>query len=146
MRFPQTKTAILLLAGALAIAPVALLASGAQLSAAAGMISFWLTVGLAVTGSVLSAFCIYNPVSKPKREPYSFVGQWFIWLDTPLLWGVVAASLVLPWLKPFELIAIFVAAGVSGRAAQTICNWMWRERGAIRAPDVAYLAPPQRRS
>ena len=41
-------------------------------------ISFWLMVALAATGSLLSALCILDPVSEPKRAPYFFIGQWFI--------------------------------------------------------------------
>jgi hypothetical protein len=51
--------------------------------AAIGAIEFWITVALAIAGSALSAFCVTSPVWEPKRDPYSYIGQWFIWLATP---------------------------------------------------------------
>ena len=108
-----------------------------------GPVFFWLTVMLAVAGSALSAFCIISPISAPKVEPYSFLGQWFIWLATPLLWATVALSLAYSWIKPFDVLAVPMVLGISRGAAQAICDHRWRRAKDRRIPWVAYLARPQ---
>jgi hypothetical protein len=97
-----------------------------------GAISFWLTVTLAAAGSLLSAVCIHDPVSEPKRDPYFFIGQWFTWLATPLLWGTVAASLIVEWLKPFDLLLVLLLAVASRSAAQAVCNLKGRPPATFR--------------
>jgi len=116
------------------------------ITAAAAAVSFWLTVALAATGSLLSALCILDPVSEPKRDPYFFIGQWFTWLATPLLWGAVVASLASEWLQPFDLLLILLVALVSRWAAQAVCNLKWRGKSPWRVPSVVYVTRPQRRS
>jgi hypothetical protein len=117
---------------------------GTHITAAVGAISFWLTVTLAVAGSVLSALCIYDPVSEPKRNPYFFIGQWFVWLATPPLWGAVAASAASDWLKPFDLLLVVVLAVGCRWAAQAVCNLNWRGKTSPRIPSVVYVTRPQR--
>jgi hypothetical protein len=119
---------------------------GIHITAAAGAISFWLTVALAASGSVLSAFCIYDPISEPKGDPYFFIGQWFIWLATPLLWGTVATSSALEWLKPFDLLLVLFLAGACRWAAQAVCNHKWRGKSSQRFPSTVYVTRPQRHS
>jgi hypothetical protein len=109
------------------------IAAGLWGLAGISLASFWLTVALAAAGSVLSAFCVADPVSEPKRDPYVFLGQWFIWLATPLLWGTAAASLAWTPLKIFDLLAVLVLLGLCRRGAQAICNRQWR-RQAARLP------------
>ncbi len=144
MRFPQATMRVspsIGLAAAIGLAP-----GSAQFSALAGAASFWLAVALAVAGSALSALCIADPVSEPKREPYTFIGQWFIWMATPLLWGTVAASLAYSWLKPFDLLLAAGAVGLCRWGAQAVCELQWRggeNRHVLRVP---YLAKPQRHS
>jgi hypothetical protein len=116
------------------------------ITAAAAAVSFWLTVALAATGSLLSALCILDPVSEPKRAPYFFIGQWFTWLATPLLWGAVAASSSVEWMKSFDLLLILLVALVSRWAAQAVCNLKWRGKSPWRVPSVVYVTRPQRRS
>lgn len=126
MRFPQATMLITLsfgLAAAIGLAP-----GSAQFSALAGAASFWLVVALAVAGSVLSALCIAEPVSEPKREPYTFMGQWFIWMATPLLWSTVAASMAYSWLKPFDLLLAAGAVGVCRWGSQAVCGLQMEER------------------
>ena len=108
-----------------------------------GPVFFWLTVMLAVAGSALSAFCIISPISDPKVEPYSFLGQWFIWLATPLLWATVAISLAYSWIKPLDVLAVPLVLGICRGAAQDICDHRWRTAKDRRIPRVAYLARPQ---
>jgi hypothetical protein len=117
---------------------------GIVLLGAVSVLSFWLTVMLAVAGSALSVFCVAYPVSEPKRDPCSFTGQWFIWLGTPLLWGTVAASLVFVWLKPLDLVAALFSAALSGWCAQKICNLKWRGSRTGTLSSISFLAPPQR--
>ena len=117
-----------------------------HIMAAVGAISFWLTVTLAAAGSLLSAVCIYDSVSEPKRNPYFFIGQWFIWLATPLLWGTVAASSTIEELKPFDLLLILVLAGACRWAAQAVCALKWRESNSRHLPEVVYVTRPQRHS
>ena len=119
---------------------------GTHITAAVGAISFWLTVALAAAGSLLSALCIYDPVSEPKRNPYFFIGQWFIWLATLLLWSAVAASLAMEWLKPFDLLLILILAGACRWAAQAVCNVKWRVSNHRHVPKVVYVTRPQRNS
>ncbi|HKU22928.1 MAG TPA: hypothetical protein VJQ50_18090 [Terriglobales bacterium] len=108
-----------------------------------GLVSFWLTVMLAVTGSALSAFCFVSPVSDPKIDPYSFLGQWFIWAATPLLWATVALSLAYSWIKPLDVLAVPIVLGICRWAAQAVCDQRWRKAKDKRIPRVAYLARPQ---
>src|SRR5579864_582965 len=107
-----------------------------HITAAAAAISFWLTLAMAATGSLLSALCILAPVSEPKRNPYFFIGQWLIWLATPLLWGAVAASAASEWLKPFDLLLVMVLAVGCRWAAQAVCNLKWRGKSPSRVPGV----------
>lgn len=142
MRFPQATMFIgpsVGLAAASGLAP-----DSAQFSALAGAASFWLAVALAVAGSVLSALCIADPVSEPKREPYTFIGQWFIWMATPLLWGTVAASLAYSWLKPFELLLTAGAVGLCRWGSQAVCGLQWRRRENRHVLRVPYPAKPLR--
>jgi len=108
-----------------------------------GLAFFWLTVVLAVTGSALSAFCIISPISAPKVEPYSFLGQWFIWLATPLLWATVALSLAYSGIKPFDVFVLPTVLAFCRGTAQAICDHQWRRAKDRRIPRVAYLARPQ---
>lgn len=117
-----------------------------HITAVVAAISFWLMVALAATGSLLSALCILDPVSEPKRAPYVFIGQWFIWLATPLLWGAVAASSANEWLKPFDLLLVVVLAFGCRWAAQAVCNLKWRGKSPSRVPGVVYVTRPYRRS
>lgn len=117
---------------------------GTHITATAGAISFWLTVVLAAAGSALSSLCIYDPVSEPKHDPYFFMGQCFIWLATPVLWGTVAASSALDWLKPFDLLLVLILAGACRWAAQAVCDLKWRGKSSHRAPGVVYVVRPQR--
>jgi hypothetical protein len=114
------------------------------MTAMAGAASFWLTVALAVAASVLSAFCISDPVSQPKHAPYAFLGQWFVWLITPLAWGTVAISLAFTWFKPFDLLAVAAAAVICRWGAQAVCSLEWRKRAPRRVSYASYLAHPQR--
>lgn len=93
-----------------------------------GGVSFWVTVVLAAAGSVLSIICIADPVSHPKDRPYAFIGQWFIWLATALLWGTVAASLACSWLKPADLIAVLIVGGIARWASRAACHIEWDTR------------------
>ena len=97
-------------------------------ASAAGGVSFWVTVCLAGAGSALSAMCIADPVSHPKDQPCTFIGQWFIWVCTALLWAMVAASLAWPWLKPADLAGVAMVLGISRRASRAICNVEWKTR------------------
>ena len=117
-----------------------------HITAAVAAISFWLMVALAATGSLLSALCILDPVSEPKRAPYFFIGQRFIWLATPLLWGAVAASSANEWLKPFDLLLVIGLAVGCRWAAQAMCNLKWRGKSPSRVPGVVYVTRPHRRS
>lgn len=108
-------------------------------------ISFWLMVALAAGGSLLSGLCIVNPVSEPKRDPYFFIGQWFIWLATPLVWGVVAVSSASEWLKRFDLLLVVVLAFSCRWAAQAVCNLKWRGKSPSRVPGMVYLTRPNSR-
>jgi hypothetical protein len=99
-----------------------------HLTAVLGVICFWATVGLAVLASALSAFCIAQPVFEPKGDPYSFLGQWFVWLATPLLWGIVAASVTFSWLRPLDLIAVVICLVMCRWSAHAVCNLAWRRR------------------
>jgi hypothetical protein len=119
---------------------------GTHITTLVATVSFWLTVALAAAGSLLSALCILDPVSEPKRAPYFFIGQWFTWLATPLLWGAVVASLASEWLQPFDLLLILLVALVSRWAAQAVCNLKWRGKSPSRVPSVVYVTRPQRRS
>jgi hypothetical protein len=127
----------------MAITPAVLPATAHAL----GAVSFWLTVALAATGSVLSAFCIYDPMSQPRRDPYSFIGQWFIWTATPLFWGIIAASLSFSWFKPLDLFAVLFTFVIARWSAHAICNLKWRSgnrrisdfhiaRGRHRSPEL----------
>jgi hypothetical protein len=120
--------------------------SGAHITAMVGTVSFWLTVALAATGSALSALCIYDPFSEPKRDPHFFMGQWFTWLATPLLWGAVAASSIAEWLQPFDLLLVLVLAVACRWAAQAVCNLKWRRKSFRRVPSVVYITRPQQHS
>lgn len=126
------------LAAAIALAP-----GGAQFSVLLGAASFWLTVALAAAGSVLSALCIAEPVPYPRLGPYTFIGQWFVWLSTPLLWGSVAASAAYPWLKPVDLLLAAAALAFGGWGAHTVCELKWRRGATRRLYRVPYLARPQ---
>lgn len=119
---------------------------GIHITPAVSAISFWLTVALAAAGSALSALCIYDPVSEPKRDPYVFLGQWFIWLVTPLLWGAVAASSAMEWLQPFDLLLILVLAVACRWAAQAVCTVKWRGKTSRRVPSAVYFTRPQQHS
>ena len=116
-----------------------------HITAIVAAISFWLTVALAAAGSLLSAVCILDPVSEPKRAPYVFIGQWFIWLATPLLWGAVAASSAGEWLQPFDLLLVVVLAFGCRWAAQAVCNLKWRGKSPSCVPSVVYVSRPHRR-
>jgi len=129
------------LAAAIGLAP-----GSAQFSALAGAASFWLVVALAVAGSVLSALWIAEPVSEPKREPYTFIGQWFICMATPLLWSMVAASMAYSLLKPFDLLLAAGAVGVCRWGSQAVCGLQWRRGENRHVRRVPYLAKPQRHS
>jgi hypothetical protein len=115
------------------------------ITAAAAAVSFWLTVALAATGSLLSALCILDPVSEPKRDPYFFIGQWFTWLATPLLWGAVVASLASEWLQPFDLLLpasgaclpVGSASGVQPEVERE--EPMARSQRGVRHPAAAAL-------
>ena len=115
---------------------------GTHITAAVSASSFWLTVGLAAAGSALSAVCIYDPVSEPKRDPYFFMGQWFIWLTTPLLWGAVAVSWALEWLRPFDLLLVLLLAGACRYTAQVVCNLKWRNHRPPCVPSAVYVTRP----
>jgi hypothetical protein len=117
-----------------------------HITAAVAAFSFWLTVVLAAAGSLLSALCILDPVSEPKRDPYFFIGQWFIWLATPMLWGTVAASSAGEWLKPFDLLLVILLAVGCRWAAQAVCNLKWRGKSSRRVPGLVYVTRPHRRS
>lgn len=131
---------------AAALMSALLLMPGKEAGALLGAASFWLTVTLAVSGSVLSALCIQHPVAEPKPDPYTFIGQWFVWLATPLLWAAVAGSLTFEWLKPFDLLAALVAFIICRWGAQALCSQKWRTREARRVHYVPYLARPQQDS
>lgn len=96
-------------------------------------------VALAATGSLLSALCILDPVSEPKRAPYLFIGQWFIWMATPVLWGAVAASSASEWFKSFDLLLVVVPAVGCRWAAQAVCNLKWRGKNPSRVTGVVTL-------
>jgi hypothetical protein len=124
MRFEASTTRGLPGPGiAAAAVPALLLApNGARLAG----FSFWLTVMLAAIAMVLSALCIADPALRPKDDPYYFIGQWFLWLATPLLWGIVAASRAFAWLKPLDLVAVLIALAISRVGAHAICGVQWR--------------------
>lgn len=107
------------------------------------VLSFWFTVMLAVAGSALSVFCIAYPVSQPKPAPYFFIGQWFIWLATPLLWGTVAGSVVFAWWRSLDLVAAFVSLALAGWCAHKVCNLKWRGSRTGTLSSISFLAPPQ---
>lgn len=93
---------------------------------------FWLTVTLAAAGSVVSAMCIADPVSHPKNDSYYFIGQWFVWLATALLWGTVGLSLAFEQIKPFDLAAVVLIVCISRWASQAVHNLRWNRGGAVR--------------
>src|SRR5579872_4069470 len=117
MRRAETRRQVLRGGGcAAAVAPAVLLwPSATHTVAILGAVSFWVTVLLATVASAVSAFCIIDPIREPKRDPYCFLGQWFIWLVTPLWWGLAAVSLSLEWLRPLDLLAVLLCAGM--------CRW-----------------------
>ncbi|HLX76771.1 MAG TPA: hypothetical protein VKR26_18620 [Terriglobales bacterium] len=137
MQFLTVNAGMLAYGGA---SKLVLLAQGAR--DVLGQACFWLTVTLAVAGSALSAFCIVSPISEPRVDPYSFLGQWFIWLATPLLWATVAVSLAYAWLRPLDVLLVLVVLGTCRAAAQAICDYRWRRTKDKRIPRVAYLARP----
>lgn len=110
-------------------------------ASAAGAVSFWVTTALAAAGSVLSALCITDPISHPKDQPSAFLGQWFIWLATGLLWATVAASLACSWLKPADLAGVGMAFAISRWASRAICDREWKTRHA-RTPGFCLPANP----
>ena len=114
-----------------------------HITAAMAAISFWLTVALAAASSLLSALCIYDPVFEPKHDPYFFIGQWLIWLTTPLLWGTVAPSSSVEWLKAFDPPLVLALAAICRGAAQAVCNLKWRGKTSRRVPRVVYVTRPQ---
>ena len=110
-------------------------------ASAVGAVSFWVTTALAAAGSLLSALCIADPISHPKDQPSAFLGQWFIWLATALLWATVAASLACSWVKPADLIGVVMAFIISRWASRSICDREWKTRRA-RIPGFFLPANP----
>lgn len=142
MAFPH-DSALMLHPGAM---PALCATAAADFGAFIANAFFWLTLVLAVAGSVLSAFCLAAPVSEPKGDPYLFIGQWFIWLATPLLWGTVIGSLAFPWARLFDLLAMLVVLAAAGWGAQAISNFRWRGSSARQIPTMPYLPREQRHS